>query len=83
MKDDADANALQASQASSHHPLQPVSAAILAEQEASRRNAARHAGPCRTGCAEIDTHVLVGGGFERGTGVGISSEDDGFAVRVR
>lgn len=76
-------DALPASQASSHYPLEPISASILAERETARRNALRQLGPCRSGCAELDECVLVGGGFERGCVVGMSSEDeDGFGMPV-
>ncbi|KAI5861088.1 hypothetical protein GGS23DRAFT_613261 [Durotheca rogersii] len=36
----------------------------------------------RTGCAEIDGGALLGGGFERGTIVGVSAEEADFGVLV-
>lgn len=35
-----------------------------------------------TGCAEVDREVLLGGGFERGSVVGVSAEDVDFGVLV-
>lgn len=63
------------SQASSHFPLDPVSGAVLFEQEARRRDL--HNSCSRllmTGCRELDVEVLCGG-FERGCVVGISAEE--------
>lgn len=64
--------------------FEPLSAAVLAELEIARRDGlkSRGGGVCRTGCAELDRHVLLAGGFERGTVVGISSEDDSFSLLV-
>lgn len=72
---------LPPSQASSHFPLEPISASILADQEIQRRNAAVALGACKTGCAELDEYVLLGG-FERGNVVGISAEDEEMGVQV-
>ncbi|KOS22558.1 hypothetical protein ESCO_002378 [Escovopsis weberi] len=59
----------------------PVSAAALAALEARRRDANRELGACRTGCPGLDDYVLLGGGLERGSVVGISAEEeDGFGV---
>lgn len=63
------------SQASSHFPLDPVSGAVLFEQEARRRDLHNSCGRLlTTGCRELDTEVLCGG-FERGCVVGISAEE--------
>lgn len=69
------------SQASSHFPLDPVSGAVLFEQEARRRD--RHTNNTQmgsallaTGCRELDVEVLCGGGFERGCVVGVSAEEE-------
>jgi len=79
-----DDGAPQASQASSHFPLDPVPASVLAAGELARRNAARALGPCSVGCAEVDDEALLGaGGLERGSVVGVSCEDeDGFGLTV-
>lgn len=43
----------------------------------------RGLGPCRSGCEDLDNYVLLAGGFERGSVVGISAEDeDGVGVMV-
>lgn len=42
----------------------------------------RQLGPCRSGCGELDDHVLLSGGFERGSVVGVSAEDDGMGLAV-
>ena len=72
---------LPASQASSHFPLEPISADILCDLESRRRDEAKALGLCRSGCADIDGYVLLGG-LERGSVVGISAEDEDFGVRV-
>ncbi|KAH7175511.1 hypothetical protein EDB81DRAFT_874356 [Dactylonectria macrodidyma] len=70
-----------ASQASSHFALEPISASVLADREARRRDAATALGLCRTGCADLDDYVLLGG-FERGTIVGLSAEDEEMGVKL-
>ena len=70
------------SQASSHFPLEPIPASILADKEARRRDAVAALGACKTGCAVIDQHILMGG-FERATVVGVSAEDEELGVQVR
>lgn len=74
-----------ASQASSQHfPLEPLPASTLAAREAARRDEARALGPCRSGCAQLDDYVLLGGGLERGCVVGVSAEEeDAFGLVVR
>ncbi|KAG5975786.1 hypothetical protein E4U58_007326 [Claviceps cyperi] len=57
-------------------PLPPLPARILAAQEVRRRNALRERGSCRSGCGDLDTHVLRVGGFERGCVVGVSAEEE-------
>lgn len=42
----------------------------------------RQLGPCRSGCGELDDHVLLSGGFERGSVVGVSAEDDGMGLAL-
>jgi hypothetical protein len=61
----------------------PVSASALASIEKQRRDFVRGLGPCRSGCEDLDNYVLLAGGFERGSVVGISAEDeDGVGVMV-
>lgn len=61
----------------------PVSAAALASVEKQRRDLVRGLGLCRSGCEDLDNYVLLAGGFERGSVVGISAEDeDGVGVMV-
>ncbi|WZH48893.1 uncharacterized protein QYS62_010078 [Fusarium acuminatum] len=69
------------SQASSHPPLEPVSASILAQNEADRRDAVSRLGTCKTGCAIVDEDVLLGG-FERASVVGVSAEDEELGVQI-
>lgn len=69
-------------QASSHPPLEPVSASVLAQNEADRRDAVSRLGTCKTGCAIVDEDVLLGG-FERASVVGVSAEDEEIGVQVR
>ncbi|KZZ89668.1 hypothetical protein AAL_07561 [Moelleriella libera RCEF 2490] len=62
---------------SSTYLLTPISAATVADQDAERRDRARQRlGPCSTGCADVDAWVLVGGGLERGSVVGVSADDE-------
>ncbi|KAG6092829.1 hypothetical protein E4U31_007037, partial [Claviceps sp. LM219 group G6] len=61
-------------------PLPPLPAHILAAQEVRRRNALRERGPCRSGCGDLDSHVLRVGGFERGCVVGVSAEEEGVGM---
>ncbi|KAM0439761.1 hypothetical protein ACHAPT_000855 [Fusarium lateritium] len=70
-----------ASQASSDFPLDPVPASVLADKEARRRDAAAELGRCMTGCAVLDDEVLLGG-FERGSVVGVSAEDEEMGVQL-
>jgi hypothetical protein len=69
------------SQTSSHFALDPIQASVLCEREAKRRDQATKLGSCRTGCPEVDERVLLGG-FERGSVVGISAEEEGFGLLV-
>ncbi|KAJ4858531.1 hypothetical protein T069G_06798 [Trichoderma breve] len=59
-----------------------VSASALASTEKRRRDFVRSLGPCPSGCEDLDAYVLLGG-FERGSVVGISAEDeDGVGVTL-
>ncbi|KAM5346543.1 hypothetical protein ACJ41O_009548 [Fusarium nematophilum] len=70
-----------ASQASSHFSLEPVPVSVLADKEGRRRDEAVELGLCRTGCSSLDDYVLAGG-FERGSIVGISAEDEEMGVQL-
>ncbi|KXH28024.1 hypothetical protein CSAL01_02784 [Colletotrichum salicis] len=70
-----------ASQASSHFPLEPVSAAVLCSRETKRRDAAMARGKVQVGSREVDEEVL-GGGFERGSVVGLSSESEQMGILI-
>lgn len=70
-----------ASQTSSHFPLEPISADILAENEAKRRAGAKALGLLNTGCTDLDGYVLFGG-LERGCVVGMSAEDEAMGLLV-
>ncbi len=64
--------------------LNPIPATVLADDEAARRDRIARLGRLRTGCDEVDSYVLAGGGFERGSVVGLSAEEeDEFGVPVR
>ncbi|KAL2757711.1 hypothetical protein ACRALDRAFT_1079832 [Sodiomyces alcalophilus JCM 7366] len=66
---------------SAEWPIEPVSAAVLHSRETKRRDELLRRGPVRTGCGEVDEYVLLGG-FERGSVVGISAEDEAFGMRL-
>ncbi|KAJ4320531.1 hypothetical protein N0V84_005818 [Fusarium piperis] len=72
---------LAASQASSHFSLDPIPASVLADKEARRRDAVVELGYCMTGCTVLDDEVLLGG-FERGSVVGVSAEDEEMGVQL-
>jgi len=59
----------------------PVSASVLSRLERRRRDAVRERGRCGIGCGEVDEYVLMGG-LERGSVVGVSSEEEDFGVLV-
>ncbi|KAI8961795.1 hypothetical protein F5Y11DRAFT_215830 [Daldinia sp. FL1419] len=81
MNQDAD-EVRPASQATSHLPLlEPISGATLYELESKRREALRRRGRVKTGCAEVDDAVLLGG-LERGSVVGLSAEEVEFGLLV-
>ncbi|KAG7120412.1 hypothetical protein HYQ44_004908 [Verticillium longisporum] len=69
------------SQASSHFPIEPVSASLLAARERCRRDALWRRGAVVTGCWEVDEGALLGG-LERGCVTGISAEDESFGMRL-
>jgi len=62
-------------------PPEPVQASVLFAEESARRHALKGRGTLRTGCAELDGALLLGG-FERGCVVGVSAEEEDFAVTV-
>lgn len=61
--------------------LDPIPATTIAHIETQRRDANLDFGLCKTGCSEIDDYVLQGG-LERGSVVGLSSENEEFSVTV-
>lgn len=69
------------SQTSSHFSLEPVSAAVLIEVETARRDAIKALGGCKTGIADLDEYVLLGG-LERGCVVGMSAEEEEMGLLV-
>ncbi|KAJ0295359.1 hypothetical protein COL516b_012652 [Colletotrichum fioriniae] len=79
--DDGGEMVFPTSQASSHFPLEPVSAAVLCSRETKRRDAAVARGRVRVGSREVDEEVL-GGGFERGSVVGLSSESEQMGILI-
>ncbi|OLN96586.1 hypothetical protein CCHL11_00712 [Colletotrichum chlorophyti] len=70
-----------ASQASSHFPLEPISAATLCSREIKRRDALVRRGNVKVGCQEVDEFALLGG-LERGSVVGISAEGEQFGLMI-
>lgn len=70
-----------ASQTSSNFSIDPIPASVLADKESRRRDFAKALGACTTGCNAIDDYVLLGG-FERGSIVGISAEDEEMGTKV-
>jgi len=64
-----------------HTQLKPVSASALFDDELRRKHQGKRQGHVLTGCSEIDDHVLLGG-LERGSVVGISSEDEDMGLLV-
>ncbi|KAK1727834.1 uncharacterized protein BDZ83DRAFT_749637 [Colletotrichum acutatum] len=79
--DDGGEMVFPASQASSHFPLELVSAAVLCSRETKRRDAAVARGRVQVGSREVDEEVL-GGGFERGSVVGLSSESEQMGILI-
>ncbi|KAK1513532.1 uncharacterized protein CCOS01_14474 [Colletotrichum costaricense] len=79
--DGGDEMIFPASQASSHFPLEPVSAAVLCSRETKRRDAAVARGRVQVGSQEVDEEVLCGG-FERGSVVGLSSESEQMGILI-
>ena len=66
----------------SHITLDPTPATTFAHNETQRREANLSLGLCKTACPEIDDYVLLHGGLERGSVVGMSAEREDFAVTV-
>lgn len=67
---------------SSHHlPIEPLPASRLLDQDLARKEALAGKGCLLTGCGELDDYVLLGG-FERGSVVGVSAEEEDVAMLV-
>lgn len=69
------------SQANSHFPIEPLPASLLLDQELARRKRLATKGNLLTGCRELDEYVLLGG-FERGSVVGVSAEEEEMGLLV-
>lgn len=61
--------------------LEPLPASELLKQEIFRKESLHKKGNPKTGCTELDEYVLRGG-FERGSVVGLSAEDDEAGMLV-
>ncbi|KAK4453439.1 hypothetical protein QBC34DRAFT_477319 [Podospora aff. communis PSN243] len=59
----------------------PLPASVLLDRELFHKATLRRRGNITSGCPELDDYTLLGG-FERGFVVGISSEDEDFALRI-
>jgi hypothetical protein len=66
----------------SYFALEPISGAVLLDQELLRYEVSQSRGSIFTGCEELDHHVLLGG-LERGWVVGLSAEEETFGLLVR
>lgn len=62
-------------------PLQPVAASELLDRELFGKARLRRKGNVTTGCSELDDYVLLGG-FERGSVVGVSAEEEEMGLLV-
>ncbi|KAI1806937.1 hypothetical protein F4811DRAFT_85682 [Daldinia bambusicola] len=79
---DRDANANANADSRAFPLLEPMSGATLYELESKRREGLKRRGRVmKTGCAEMDDAVLLGG-LERGCVVGVSAEDVEFGLLV-
>lgn len=79
---DLDAKAGDTSSEASYFEQEPVSGAVLLDQELLHREACSARGNILTGCGDLDGHVLVGG-LARGRVVGVSAEEESFGLLVR
>jgi hypothetical protein len=59
----------------------PLPASQLLDSEIARRETLASKGRIQTGCHGIDEHVLLGG-FDRGSVVGVSVEEEGVGLAV-
>jgi hypothetical protein len=70
------------SQSGSHLPIEPpLPASLLLDQDLARKEALAGKGNLLTGCGELDDYVLLGG-FERGSVVGVSAEEEEVGMLV-
>ncbi|KAL2132028.1 hypothetical protein VTI74DRAFT_4287 [Chaetomium olivicolor] len=69
------------SQANSHFPIEPLPASSLLDQEVARKAHLARKGNLTTGCKDLDEYVLLGG-FERGSVVGVSAEEEEVGVAI-
>ncbi|OIW31225.1 hypothetical protein CONLIGDRAFT_679952, partial [Coniochaeta ligniaria NRRL 30616] len=63
----------------SYFEQEPISGAVLLDQELLHREACSARGNIFTGCEELDNHVLLGG-LARGRVVGLSAEEESFGL---
>lgn len=61
--------------------IAPLSASLLLDRELARKEALASRGNLMTGCGELDGYVLLGG-FERGSVVGVSAEEEEVGLAV-
>lgn len=66
----------------SYFEQEPISGAVLLDQELLHREGCEARGNILTGCHELDNHVLLGG-LARGRVVGLSAEGETFGLLVR
>ena len=59
----------------------PLPASLLLDQELARRESLSANGNLMTGCSELDDYLLLGG-FERGSVVGVSAEEEEMGLLV-
>lgn len=66
----------------SYFEQEPISGAVLLDQELLRREECEARGNILTGCQGLDDYVLLGG-LSRGGVVGLSAEEETFGLLVR
>ncbi len=59
----------------------PLPASLVLDQELARRELLSANGNLMTGCSELDDYLLLGG-FERGSVVGVSAEEEEMGLLV-
>lgn len=77
-----DAVPSETSSEASYFEQEPISGAVLLDQELLHREECEAKGNVLTGCYELDAYVLLGG-LPRGGVVGLSAEEETFGLLVR